>query len=72
MEVARKGLNENEMRGVLEDVLMADVDAFPVLEFSALMLRLDPSLVNQSGLKTFSHNYLRDAVLERFDKDSYR
>ena len=76
---SRKGLAEPELKGCLEIVLnqcniTQSTDStstqlnpsFPNLEFSALMLRLDQQLVEQSGLRKFSHNYLRQAVYDKY------
>lgn len=69
--VSRRGLNESELRGCLKTILTAAADGkdekpFPTMEFSALMLQLDSSLVDQRGVKKFSHDYLKDAVTSKY------
>jgi tetratricopeptide (TPR) repeat protein len=66
--VARRGLNEPELKGALEMALglSAVGGSFPNMEFSALMLRLDQQLVDQRGLRKFGHNYLRQAVETKY------
>jgi nephrocystin-3 len=68
MLVARRGLNEVELKGALELALHVSAlqKSFPNMEFSALMLRLDQQLVDQRGLRQFSHNYLRSAVENKY------
>jgi nephrocystin-3 len=65
---SRKGLDETELRMVLERALhmSAAEGTFPALEFSSVMLRLDQSLSNQGGRRTFSHKYLADAVEHKY------
>ena len=65
---ARRGLNEPELKGSLELALHVSAvnKSFPNMEFSALMLRLDQQLVDQRGLRKFSHNYMRTAVESKY------
>ena len=68
MMVSRRGLNEVELKGALELALgvSAQNQTFPGMEFSALMLRLDQQLVDQRGLRKFSHVYMKTAVETRY------
>ena len=59
---ARRGLSESE----LLDLLGTDGEPLPQAYWSPLYLAADGSLVNRGGLLGFSHNYLRQAVEERY------
>jgi tetratricopeptide (TPR) repeat protein len=64
---ARSGLSETELKRVLNRALnIPDTESFPTLPFAALLIRLEPSLVDQHGLKLFSHQYLREAICQRY------
>ncbi len=44
---------------------------FPSIDFAALMIRLEQSLIDQRGLKVFSHMYLKNAIaIKYFDNNS--
>jgi len=68
MMLSRRGLNEVELKGALQRALncSAQDSNFPSMEFSALMLRLDQQLVDQRGLRKFSHQYLKTAVEAKY------
>ena len=73
IEMSRSGLNEGELKTALTITFQAHAGedhVFPTVEFSALMLRLDQSLIDQRGLRAFSHNYMRDAVKKRYLRNS--
>jgi len=59
---SRRGLREKE----LLDLLGEGGVAMPQVCWSPLSLALDSSLVSRSGLLTFFHDYLRDAVRDRY------
>ena len=59
---ARRGLSEPE----LLDLLGADDTPLPRAHWSGLHYAADRSLVTRSGLITFSHDYLRQAVASRY------
>ena len=59
---ARRGLAESEIRDLL------GTSETPLLHaaWSPLYLAAESALINRSGLLTFSHDYLREAVRERY------
>ena len=59
---ARRGLSEAELR----DLLGSGGEPLPHAYWSPLYLALEPSLVNHQGLLGFFHDYLRQAVRERY------
>lgn len=59
---ARRGLSEAE----LLDMLGTNGEPLPRAYWSPLYLALEPSLINREGLLGFFHNYLRQAVGERY------
>lgn len=59
---ARRGLTEAE----LLELLGGNESSLPQAYWSPLHLALEASLVNRSGLLGFSHNYLREAVQNRY------
>jgi tetratricopeptide (TPR) repeat protein len=59
---ARRGLMESE----LLELLGQDDQPLPRALWSPLALALEDSLVSRSGLLTFFHDYLRQAVQERY------
>ena len=59
---ARRGLSEGE----LLDVLGKDGEPLPQTVWSPLFLAAEGSLVNCSGLLNFFHDYLRDAVKDKY------
>jgi tetratricopeptide (TPR) repeat protein len=59
---ARHGLSEVELR----DLLGHDGDPLPAAYWSPLYVAAERSLVSRSGLLGFFHDYLREAVRERY------
>lgn len=59
---ARRGLSETE----LLDLLGTDANPLPRAHWSPLFLASESSLTNRSGLLTFFHDYLRQAVETRY------
>ncbi len=59
---ARRGLTEAE----LLDLLGADRAPLPAAHWSPLYLAAEPALVSRSGSLGFSHDYLRQAVRQRY------
>jgi len=59
---ARRGLSEAE----LLDILGTGSTPLPRAHWSPLYLAAEQALVSRSGLVTFSHDYLREAVRTRF------
>jgi nephrocystin-3 len=57
--VARKGLSEGELLGLLG----GDV---PYARWSPLYIAIEESLINRSGFLTFFHDYMRQAVNDRY------
>jgi tetratricopeptide (TPR) repeat protein len=73
LQASRHGMSELEIRGALELNLglgEGNATPFPVLDFTSLMLRLDADLIDQRGLRDFSHEYLRRAVQDRYLRDA--
>jgi tetratricopeptide (TPR) repeat protein len=67
---ARRGLSENE----LLELLGKDGEPLPHAYWSPLYLAAEQSLVIRSGLLNFSHDYLRQAVEQRYlpiEKDQH-
>lgn len=64
MACARAGINERELKTAVESAL--GTKEFPNMTFAALMIRLESSLIDQHGLKIFSHSYLRDAIVRYY------
>jgi tetratricopeptide (TPR) repeat protein len=59
---ARRGLSEAELR----DLLGTDGEPLPQAFWTPLYLATEPSLVRRSGLIGFFHDYLRQAVRDRY------
>lgn len=59
---ARRGLSEAE----LLDMLGTNGEPLPRAYWSPLYLALEPALINREGVLGFLHNYLREAVGERY------
>jgi nephrocystin-3 len=59
---ARRGLSEAE----LLEVLGTDGEPLPSAYFSPLYLAAEQSLVSRAGLLGFSHDYLREAIGDRY------
>lgn len=65
--LARQGLGENELKGLLARALhLPGDDDLPALEFSAVMLRLEHFLINRRGLRKFAHPFMEEAVGQRY------
>ena len=62
---ARKGLSEIELR----EILGSNGEPLPGALWFPLYLAAEKSLVNRSGLLSFSHDYLRTAVQKRYLKE---
>jgi tetratricopeptide (TPR) repeat protein len=59
---ARRGLSESE----LLDLLGTDRGPLPQRHWSPLLLAAEQSFVNRGGLIGFSHDYFRQAILDRY------
>jgi tetratricopeptide (TPR) repeat protein len=59
---ARRGLSESEWR----DVLGTEGQPLPQATLAPFLLAVESGLVNRSGLITFAHDYLREAVQETY------
>lgn len=68
LSTAKEGLYETELKSALELATGLSVSnlTFPTVAFQRLMLRLDKSMIEKGGLRTFNHNYLDDAVREKY------
>jgi len=69
---SRRGLSESE----LLNMLGADGDPLPQAVWSPLFLAIEESLIMREGLLNFFHDYLRQAVYERYirsaDNENWR
>jgi len=63
----RQGLRESELLSLLNQ---PEVEALPQAIWSPLYLALSAALVNRAGLLNFFHDYLRQAVEQRYLSDA--
>jgi len=59
---SRRGLSEAELLGILG----ADGDPLPQAVWSPLFLAIEESLIMRAGMLSFFHDYLRQAVYDRY------
>jgi tetratricopeptide (TPR) repeat protein len=62
---AKRGVSEKELR----EILGSEDDPLPHAYWSPLFLALEQSLINRSGILNFAHDYLRQAVQQRYLAD---
>jgi len=62
---AKRGVSEKELREIIGD----EDDPLPQAYWSPLFLALDQSLINRTGIINFAHDYLRQAVTQRYLAD---
>ena len=61
-------MNKSDIKKLANSNTIDTDVSFPVMAFSALLLRLDQNLIDQRGLRSFSHQYLAKAVKQRYFK----
>ncbi len=59
---AKRGVSEKELR----EIIGTEFDPLPQAYWSPLFLALEQSLINRSGIINFAHDYLRQAVTQRY------
>ncbi len=63
---AKRGVSEKELREIIGE---EEDEPLPQAFWSPLFLALDQSLINRSGIINFAHDYLRQAVKQRYLAD---